>query len=197
MERSMNKFTLGILLTVIGFFGGGMSGCVLLTRFESYSLQLASGQEKQLQIEPSATTLHVAFFNTHRETWIVPGFYSADVAREPLRHNLVIWGPFEELDAIAATIQLDEQAPTSLEIDLEKMNASRKKHQDGRNIFVMKDESFKIEVPWDDFAKVTVRATVEATIDGEPSTFELSREFGKRYHKIRTGNRLLSALMSI
>jgi hypothetical protein len=187
----IKRIAISALLLVGVFFGGGMSGCAVVTRFEQYDLSQIDVEQRD-----DGTRLHVAFGGTKTRSWIVPGFFESEVTQGPFRHNVVVWGNFPRLESVTVAVRVDDREPTRHVVDVGKMNVYDKKSSDGRNIFAIHDGGYRLDIEKGNFETVEFVATIEVLEEGELKTIVLRNLYEKRHRK-DTGNRLCSAIMSV
>ena len=164
------------------------NGCTVVTHFREYRIA------KTVDDAPNGMWIYVSFSPTRHNQMRVPGIYDADEYRDPYRCHYTIWGPFDEIRSVEASFRINDGEPIPIAVDVALLNANRKLSRNGVPYFPAGPIPFRATSQETESIQVTT--TFTARTDNIDRTYTITNDYQLTIVE-RTGNRWLSAIMSI
>jgi len=124
----------------------------------------------------------------------VPGLYDLERYRDPYKCHFTVWGAFDEITSIEASMAINDETPIEIPLDVAELNRNRKLSHNNAPYFPAGEILFNAKAS--DIETITITTSFTAAVDGDVKTFKIRNKYELTTHE-ETGNRWWFGIMGI
>jgi hypothetical protein len=165
-----------------------VGGCTFITNFREYRID---GPEDD---QADGVCVHLSFTPTRYTYMRLPGLYDLERYRDPYQCHFTVWGDFDEITSIDASMVINNDPPTAIPLNVNKLNHNRKLSHANQAYFPAGEIQFDAKA--EEIKTISVTTKFSVVVGGRAKTYTITNNYKVTVHE-ETGNRWWLAVMGI